>query len=34
MLGDWRNFMGLNMAVIIIVAAGVFALAYVLRRQV
>ncbi len=34
MLGDWRNFMGLNMAVIIVVAAGVFALAYVLRRQV
>jgi len=34
MLGDWRNFMGLNFAVIIVVAAGVFALAYVLRRQV
>lgn len=34
MLGDWRNFMGLNIAVIIVVAAGVFALAYVLRRQV
>jgi hypothetical protein len=34
MLGNWRNFMGLNIAVIIVVAAGVFALAYVLRRQV
>lgn len=34
MLGSWRNFMGLNLAVVIVVAAGVFALAYVLRRQV
>jgi hypothetical protein len=34
MLGSWRNFMGLNIAIIIVVAVGVFALAYVLRRQI
>jgi len=34
MLGSWRDFMGLNIAVGIIVAAGVFALAYVLRQRV
>lgn len=34
MLGSWRDFMWLNIAVGIIVAAGVFALAYVLRQRV
>jgi hypothetical protein len=34
MLGSWRDFMGLNIAIGIIVAAGVFALAYVLRQRV
>jgi hypothetical protein len=34
MLGSWRDFMGLNIAIAIIVAAGVFALAYVLRQRV
>ncbi len=34
MLGSWRNFMWLNIAVGVIVAAGVFALAYVLRQRV
>lgn len=34
MLGSWSDFMALNIAVGIIVAAGVFALAYVLRQRV
>lgn len=34
MLVSWRDFMWLNIAVGIIVAAGVFALAYVLRQRV
>ena len=34
MLGQWSRFMGLNIAAIIILAAGVFAIAYVIRKKV
>ncbi len=34
LVGDWSRFMGLNTAAIIIIAAGVFALAYIVRRKI
>lgn len=34
MLGQWSRFMGLNIAAIIILAAGVFGIAYVIRKKV
>jgi len=34
MLGQWSRFMGLNIAAIIILAAGVFAIAYLIRKKV
>jgi hypothetical protein len=34
MLGQWSRFMGLNVAAIVILAAGVFAIAYVIRKRV
>ena len=34
LIGDWSRFMGLNVAAIIIIASGVFALAYVVRRRI
>jgi hypothetical protein len=34
MVGQWSRFMGLNIAAIIILAAGVFAIAYVIRKKV
>ncbi|WP_117212967.1 hypothetical protein [Allorhizocola rhizosphaerae] len=34
MIGDWSRFMGLNVAAIIIIASGVFGLAYVVRRRI
>jgi hypothetical protein len=34
LLGQWSRFMGLNIAAIVIVAAGVFAIAYVIRKKV
>lgn len=33
-LGDWRRFVGINTAAVIIIAAGVFGLAYLLRRRI
>lgn len=34
LIGDWSRFMGLNVAAIIIIASGVFGLAYVVRRRI
>jgi hypothetical protein len=34
MLGQWSRFMGLNVAAIIVLAAGVFAIAYLIRKKV
>lgn len=34
MLGQWSRFMGLNIAAIIVVAAGVFGIAYLIRKRV
>jgi hypothetical protein len=34
LLGEWSRFMGLNVAAIIILAAGVFAIAYLIRKKV
>ncbi|GHJ45141.1 hypothetical protein Cs7R123_24830 [Catellatospora sp. TT07R-123] len=34
MVGDWQKFVGLNGAVVVVIAIGVFAIAYVLRRRV
>lgn len=33
LMKDWQRYLGINIAAAIIVAAGVFALAYMLRRQ-
>lgn len=34
MLGQWSRFMGLNAAAVVILAAGVFAIAFVIRKKV
>lgn len=34
MVGEWTRFMGLNVAAVIIIAAGIFALAYMVRRRI
>jgi hypothetical protein len=34
MVGDWQRFVGLNGAVVVVIALGVFAIAYVFRRTV
>lgn len=34
MVGDWQRFVGLNGAVVVVIALGVFAIAYAFRRTV
>ncbi|MBV1854964.1 hypothetical protein [Catellatospora tritici] len=34
MVGDWQKFVGLNGAVVVVIAIGVFAIAYLIRRRV
>jgi hypothetical protein len=34
LLGDWQRFVGLNGAVVVLIAAGVFGIAYLIRRRV
>jgi hypothetical protein len=34
MVGDWQRFVGLNGAVVVVIALGVFAIAYAIRRTV
>lgn len=34
MLGQWSRFMGLNIAAVVVLAAGVFGIAYLIRKRV